>query len=249
MLQDKVTVIIGASSGIGAAAAHLFAREGAQLVLAARRMDRLQGLRAELADEGYEVDVVKADVSSSQEIGTVVARALDLHGRLDCAFNNAGVTYLGACSIADSAEADVERLIDINLVGVWRCLAAEIKAMRSTGGGAIVNTSSIGGLRSGPQLGPYPASKHGVIGLTVQAAVDHGSDGVRVNCLAPGGTDTEMIDVWSAVVPTVRGGLSRNPLGRIGLPMEMAEAACWLLSDRAGYVTGSVLRVDGGALA
>lgn len=249
MLQDKVTIIFGASSGIGASAATLFAQEGARLMLAARRVERLEGLAKELIASGHEVEVMKADVQSSEEVGAVISRTVERYGRIDCAFNNAGVTYLGACSIADSTEEDVLRLIDINLVGVWRCLAAEIRSMRETGGGSIVNTSSVGGFRSGPQLGAYPASKHGVIGLTVQAAADHGTDGVRVNCLAPGGTDTEMMDVWAEVVPIVRTGVNRNPMGRIGQPMEMAEAALWMLSDRAAYVTGSVLRVDGGAFA
>jgi NAD(P)-dependent dehydrogenase (short-subunit alcohol dehydrogenase family) len=249
MLEGKSAVIFGASSGIGAAAAQLFAEEGARLVIAARRVERLQELREQLVSTGHEVEVVKADVTSSAEVGAVVDRAVELYGRLDAAFNNAGITYLGACGVADSTEEEVVRMMDVNLIGVWRCLSAEVKAMRLTGGGTIVNTSSIGGFKAGPQLGPYPASKHGVIGLTVQAAVDHGKEGIRVNCLAPGGTDTEMIEVWAAVVPVVRTGLNRNPLGRIGQPIEMAEAACWLLSDRATYVTGSVLRVDGGALA
>ena len=249
MLQGKATVIIGASSGIGAAAARLFASEGARLVLAARRVDRLEELREELVSAGHEVEVVKADVQSFDEIQGVVDRAVDVYGQLDCAFNNSGMTYLGNCGIADSTEDDVVRLIDVNLVGIWRCLSAEIKAMRRTGGGSVVNTSSVGGFRSGPKLGPYPASKHGVIGLTVQAAADHGHDGIRVNCLAPGGTDTEMMDVWAAAVPEVRGMGNRNPMGRIGQPIDMAEAACWMLSDRAAYVTGSVLKVDGGLLA
>jgi A-factor type gamma-butyrolactone 1'-reductase (1S-forming) len=249
MLQGKATAIIGASSGIGAAAARLFAEEGARLVLAARRVDRLEDLRRELLAAGHEVEVVKADVTSSAEIQGVVERAVEVYGRLDCAFNNAGVTYLGNCGIADSTEEDVIRLIDVNLIGVWRCLSAEIKAMRLTGGGSVVNTSSVGGFHSGPKLGPYPASKHGVIGLTVQAAADHGRDGIRVNCLAPGGTDTEMMEVWADAVPEVRGAGDRNPMGRIGQAIDMAEAACWMLSDRAAYVSGSVLKVDGGMLA
>jgi NAD(P)-dependent dehydrogenase (short-subunit alcohol dehydrogenase family) len=249
MLEGKATAIIGASSGIGAAAARLFAEEGARLVLAARRVDRLEELRQELVAKGHEVEVVKADMASFDEIRGVVDRTVEVYGRIDCAFNNGGMTYLGGCAIADSTEEEVIHLIDVNLIGVWRCLSAEIQAMRLTGGGSVVNTSSVGGFHSGPKLGPYPASKHGVIGLTVQAAADHGRDGIRINCLAPGGTDTEMMDVWAEVVPEVRGGRDRNPLGRIGQAIEMAEAACWMLSDRASYVSGSVLKVDGGMLA
>jgi A-factor type gamma-butyrolactone 1'-reductase (1S-forming) len=249
MLEGKSTVIFGASSGIGAAAAKLFAEEGARLVIAARRVDRLEALRDELVSAGHEVDVLKADVTSMAEVGAVVDRAVELYGRLDAAFNNAGITYLGACGVADSTEEEVIRMMDINLIGVWRCLSTEVKAMRPTGGGVICNTSSIGGYVSGPQLGPYPASKHGVHGLTVQAAKDHAKEGIRVNCLAPGGTDTEMIEVWAEVVPVVRNSGKFNPLGRMAYPIEMAEAACWMLSDRASYLNGSVLRVDGGALA
>jgi NAD(P)-dependent dehydrogenase (short-subunit alcohol dehydrogenase family) len=249
LLEEKVTVITGASSGIGAAAARLFAREGARVVLAARREDRLEALASELAAEGYDTETVVADVSSLADVRAIVERALSVHGRLDCAFNNAGVTYLGGCAIGDSDEADVIRLLDINLVGVWRCIATEVHAMRRSGGGSIVNTSSIGGFKAGPRLGPYPASKHGVIGLTLQAAVDHGPEGIRVNCVAPGGTMTEMIDQWSTALPGVHDMLGNNPLARAGEPEEIAEAACWLLSDRASYVTGTVLTADGGALA
>lgn len=249
MLDGKSTVIFGASSGIGAAAAKLFAEEGARLVIAARRVDRLEALRDELVGEGHEVDVLKADVTSFAEVRAVVDRAVELYGRLDAAFNNAGITYLGGVGVADSTEEEVFRMMDINLIGVWRCLSAEVKAMRPTGGGVICNTSSIGGFVSGPLLGPYAASKHGVHGLTMQAAKDHAKEGIRVNVLAPGGTDTEMIEVWAEVVPIVRDSGKFNPLGRMGYPIEMAEAACWMLSDRASYLNGSVLRVDGGALA
>lgn len=249
MLEGKSTVIFGASSGIGASAAKLFAEEGARLVIAARRVELLEELRDELVGAGHEVDVVKADVTSSAEVGAVVDRAVERYGRIDAAFNNAGITYLGACGVADSTEEEVIRMVDVNLIGIWRCLSAEVKAMRRSGGGAIVNTSSIGGFRSGPQLGPYVASKHGIHGLTLQAAKDHGPEGIRVNCLAPGGTDTAMIEVWAEVVPAVRNSGKFNPLGRMGQPIEMAEAACFMLSDRASYMNGSILLVDGGALA
>lgn len=247
LLEGKVTIITGASSGIGAQAARLFAREGARLVLAARREDRLRELEDELSADGAEVEVVVTDVAVSADVKRMVAVALERFGRLDAAFNNAGVTFLGACKLADADEADVLRLTEINLVGVWRCLAAEIKAMRSNGGGAIVNNSSIGGFTAGPRLGPYSATKHGVIGLTRTASVDHASEAIRVNVICPGGTHSEMIDQWAVAEPTIldRMGTS-NPQGRWAHPAEIAEAACWLLSDRASYVTGAVLPVDGG---
>lgn len=249
MLEGKSTVIFGASSGIGEAAARLFAEEGARLVIAARRVDRLEALRDELTGAGHEVEVLKADVTSFAEVRAVVERAVECYGRLDAAFNNAGITYLGGVGVADSTEEEVIHTMDVNLVGVWRCLSAEVKAMRQNGGGVICNTSSVGGFHSGPKLGPYVASKHGVHGLTQQAAVDHAPEGIRVNCLAPGGTDTDMITVWAEVVPSVKNSGRFNPLGRMGYPVEMAQAACWMLSDRASYLNGSVLRVDGGALA
>jgi NAD(P)-dependent dehydrogenase (short-subunit alcohol dehydrogenase family) len=247
LLRDKVVLITGASSGTGAAAARLFGREGARLVIAARRGDRLEELAGELRSDGVAVEAVTADVTSGPDIERAVDTAVSTFGRLDGAFNNAGVTYLGNRPLADVDEADVLRLIDVNLVSVWRCLVAEIRAMRLAGGGSIVNNSSVGGYLAGQGLGPYSATKHGVIGFTRTAAVDHAPDGIRVNALAPGASRSELLDAWIDATPGLDAALEvAAPMKRVADAAEIAEAACWLLSDRASFVTGAVLTVDGG---
>ncbi|WP_018680342.1 SDR family NAD(P)-dependent oxidoreductase [Actinokineospora enzanensis] len=248
LLTDKVILITGASTGIGADAARLFAREGAQVVLTARS----EGLLAELSDEitaaGGTASHVAADVCNTDDVERVVKTVLERHGRLDGAFNNAGVGQASA-KIADVDEEIFDHIFNVNVKGVWLAMRAEIRAMLEAGApGSIVNTSSVGGLRGGRTLGAYSASKHAVIGLSRSAAQDYGPDGIRVNVLAPGTTDTPMIAGWRE-----RGIIvhldSVTPLRRSAQPIEVAEAAAWLLSDRASYVTGATFTVDGGMVA
>jgi NAD(P)-dependent dehydrogenase (short-subunit alcohol dehydrogenase family) len=248
LLADKVAFVTGAGRGIGAAAAHLFAREGARVLLAARTETELEAVVEEIRAAGGTADHVVCDQADASSVRAAVGRAVDLHGRLDIAFNNAG-TGQSPGPMDQLAEADFDRVHDVNLKGVWLAMVAEVAAIRGTAGtGAIVNNSSVGSHRSNPQLPAYGAAKRAVNSLTESAAVTYGPDGIRVNAIAPGHTRTEMIRAWEERTPGLRERLvALTPLGRAAEPHEIAQAAAWLLSDRASYVTGAVLRVDGGA--
>jgi NAD(P)-dependent dehydrogenase (short-subunit alcohol dehydrogenase family) len=193
LLADKVVLVTGASTGIGAEAARLFAREGASVVLTARTAERLAEVTGEIIREGGIASYVAGDISSADIVERVVDVVLERHGRLDGAFNNAGISQ-GGTALADVEEELFDRVLAVNVKGVWLAMRAEIRALLAADRpGSIVNTSSVGGLRGGAGLGVYSASKHAVIGLTRSAAHEYGAYGVRVNVIAPGTTDTPMI--------------------------------------------------------
>jgi NAD(P)-dependent dehydrogenase (short-subunit alcohol dehydrogenase family) len=244
LLEGKIALITGASRGIGAAAAKLFAAEGATVVLAARTEPALKSLVAEI---GGTASYTVADFGDVESINAAVQTVLDRHGRLDVAFNNAGVGIPPA-PIADISEADFDLVHGVNFKGVFFAMAAEVRAIRATAGsGAIVNTSSVGSLNANPELPAYGATKRAVNSLTASAAVEYGPAGIRVNAIAPGLTFTEMIVAWQQADPTVVERIvAGTPLGRGAEPEELAEAAAWLLSDRASFVSGAVLPVTGG---
>jgi NAD(P)-dependent dehydrogenase (short-subunit alcohol dehydrogenase family) len=246
LLPGKTVLITGASSGIGAAAARLFAAEGAAVVLAARREQHLADLVDEITGKGFEASYVVTDVARSADVHRAVAAAVERHGRLDAAFNNAG--YAVEQTPLHLMEDEVfDTVLDVNLRGVWYCLRHEITAMLRTGGGAIVNTSSVGGLVATPVAAPYVVAKHAVVGLTKAAANEYGAQGIRVNAIAPGTTRTEMIDTWLQIRPDIEQHLhAATPQPRTAAPEEIAQAAAWLCSDRASFVTGATLPVDGG---
>ncbi|MGA5068988.1 SDR family NAD(P)-dependent oxidoreductase [Streptomyces exfoliatus] len=247
LLQDKVVLITGASSGIGAAAAHVFAREGASVVLAARREEQLTTLAAELRDKGFEASAVVCDVTRAEDARRAVAHATERFGRLDGAFNNAGIGG-DPSPLHEMGDEVYDAIFDTNVRGVWNCLRAEIGAMLP-GGGAIVNNSSVGGLVAIPTAAPYIASKHAVVGLTRAAAEEYARQGVRVNAVAPGPTRSEITVGWFARNPGLEERMEETTAqGRTAAPEEVAEAVAWLLSDRSSYITGTVLPVDGGYL-
>ncbi|WP_236791084.1 SDR family NAD(P)-dependent oxidoreductase [Amycolatopsis sp. GM8] len=241
ILSGKIALVTGASRGIGAAAARVFAREGATVVLAARTENALKAVAEDIPGASYVVTDLADLTSIEHAVQTVVER----HGRLDVAFNNAGVNG-PPHPIADFPEDDFDRIMRVNLKGVFYAVSAEVKAM--TEGGAIVNTSSVGSLHANPALPAYGAAKRGVNSLTESAAVTYAPAGIRVNAIAPGLVLTEMVEEWNdhdpGVIDRITGGI---PLGRPGAPEEIGEAAAWLLSDRASFVTGVVLPVTGGA--
>jgi len=182
-------------------------------------------------------------------VDALVARAVARHGRLDCAVNNAGIEGV-LRQTAEYPEEDFARVIQVNLLGVWRCLRGEIPAMLASSGGAIVNTASVAGLVGAGGLSAYVASKHAVVGLTRAAAIEYAKAGVRVNAVCPGVIDTPMVDRLSLEMPTLREALlAMKPMGRLGRPAEVAEAILWLCSDAASFVTGHALAVDGGYVA
>ncbi|GAA3464857.1 SDR family oxidoreductase [Saccharothrix longispora] len=245
LLNGKIALVTGASRGIGAAAARLFAREGATVVLAARTGADLELLTEEIGgDASYAV----ADFGDVADIRRVVDTVVERHGRLDVAFNNAGVN-VPPHPVVDFPEDDFDLVTRVNHKGVFYAVAAEVKAMLATAGaGAIVNTSSVGSLIGNPALPAYGAAKRAVNSVTESAAVTYGPVGVRVNAIAPGLTLTAMVEDWERADPGVVERLTAGiPLGRAASPEEVAETAAWLLSDRASYVNGVVLPVTGGA--
>lgn len=248
LLADKAILVTGASSGIGAAAARVFAMEGASVMLAARSEDPLRNLTDELRGAGCEAAYVVADVSIRADVARAVDATVGRFGRLDGAFNNAAMGQGG--KLDDVAEDELDRILAVNVKGVWLCMREELRAMRAEGRGSIVNVSSIGGYRGSPGFGAYQATKHAVLGLTRTAAHDNGPDGIRVNALAPGPILTSMVLRNGDEVPeSVKTRVAATPLRKAGLPEEVAQAAAWLLSDRASHVSGVTLPVDGGLTA
>ncbi|MGD0966396.1 MAG: SDR family oxidoreductase [Candidatus Acidiferrales bacterium] len=248
-LEGKVALVTGGTSGIGREAAVLFAEAGAQVVVAGRRElegnETIELVRA----AGGKGLFVKADVSKAAEVDTLIQKAVAGFGRLDIAFNNAGIEGVLVPLISQSEE-DFDRTIDINLKGVWLCLRYEIRQMlKQGGGGAIVNMASITGLVGSVGAAAYSASKHGVIGLTKSAALENAKSGIRINAVCPGFTETPMAERVLRVRAVHKYILSCHPMGRFGRPAEVAQAVVWMCSDRASFMTGQSLVLDGGFLA
>ncbi|KTR04424.1 SDR family NAD(P)-dependent oxidoreductase [Curtobacterium luteum] len=247
LLLDRVVLVTGASRGIGEAAARLFAAEGARVVLAARQTDALDVIVADIRRDGGTADAVPLDLADPASIAGAIAAVDRLHGRLDGAFNN-GAAIQTPGPLDETTDEDVDLQFAVNFRGHWRAMVAEAALMRRSGGGAIVNTSSIGSRRANPALPAYGAMKRALNSITETAAVTWAPQGIRVNGLTPGGTATRMIDEWEAASPGIRAQIDASiPLGRMAEPEEVAQAACWLLSDRASAVTGAIVPVDGGA--
>ena len=248
-LEGKVSLITGGGSGIGKASALAFAREGSKVVVADVNVDGGDETVRLIQDTGGEATFVRADVSNASDVSAMVDHAVQTYNRLDCAFNNAGVSG-GPGRIHEYTEDDWSRVLDINLTGVWLCLKYEIIQMLNQGGGAIVNTASVLGLVGGSRSPAYGATKHGVVGLTKTAAVDYAQSGIRVNAVCPGYIRTPMIEQGILLDP---GGeervVSRHPMHRLGTPEEVAETVVWLCSDAASFVTGHAMAVDGGYVA
>jgi len=248
-LEGKVGLVTGGTSGIGRETAVLFAKAGAKVVVAGRRAvegeETIELIRAAGGDGMF----VKTDVSKATEVETLVQKAVEKFGRLDIAFNNAGIEGVWS-PIVRQSEEDWDRTIAINLKGVWLCLKYEIRQMLKQGGsGAIVNMSSITGLVGAVGAGAYSASKHGVIGLTQTAALENAKSGIRINAVCPGVIETSMADRLFRPPTVNKYVLSCHPIGRFGRPTEIAEAVVWMCSERASFMTGQSLILDGGFLA
>ena len=245
----KVALVTGGSSGIGRASALAFAREGARVVVADITVEGGEETVALIKKTGGDATFVKADVAKASEVEALVNTTVAIYGRLDCAHNNAGIEGPGATTV-DYAEEAWDRVIAINLKGVWLCMKYEIPQMLKVGAGAIVNTASTAGLVGYPRGSAYVASKHGVAGLTKTAALEYAKTGVRVNAVCPGAIDTPMMGRITDHRPQRAARMAAaEPVGRMGQPEEIAEAVVWLCSDASSFVTGLAMAVDGGMTA
>lgn len=252
LLHGKAGLITGGGSGIGRATALAFAREGARVAVADLTLDSAQQTVAAINAAGGQAIAIAADVSDDAAVSAMVRAAVAAFGRLDCAFNNAGIAPravgAGGQKIADIAPEAWDRMIEVNLTGVWRCLRHEVAQMRTQeSGGAIVNTASIGGLVALPMSSAYTVGKHGVVGLTRLAAKDHADDGIRVNAVCPGYIETPM--TTQSLAEHGERIRARTAMGREGQPEEIAELVVFLCSDRASYITGAAYAADGGYTA
>ncbi|MDF2270964.1 SDR family oxidoreductase [Streptomyces coacervatus] len=249
VMSDRVVMITGASSGIGAAAARLFAEHGAAVVLTARRKEQLASVAEEIEAKGGRAAYVTGDIRRGEDVERVVATAVERFGRLDAAFNNAGHATLGV-DLHEMSDDDYDTVMDVNVRGVWNCMRHQIRAMLPTGGGTIVNTASVAGLIATGVGAPYVAAKHAVIGLTKAAAASYGDRGIRVNALAVGSTLTEMMESVVEQMPGMEQSFfARAVQKRFAAPVEVAQAALWLCSGASSFVTGATVPVDGGTLA
>ncbi|WP_343675025.1 SDR family oxidoreductase [Chitinophaga sp.] len=246
-MENKVVLVTGAAQGIGFATAKAFAETGASVALADRDEAMVNKAAEQLKTAGYKTLAIACDVSDDTQVKAMVTKTVKTFGKLDAAFNNAGIQNVLA-DAADQTIEDFDRVMGVNLRGVWSCMKYELQHMRKQGSGAIVNCSSIGGILGGPQRGTYHGAKHGVIGLTKSAALEYAAQGIRINSICPGIIHTPMVDkmmaggqqdILDAMIETV-------PVKRLGHAEEIASAVLWLCSDMASLVVGHTLVVDGG---
>jgi NAD(P)-dependent dehydrogenase (short-subunit alcohol dehydrogenase family) len=245
--ENKVALVTGAASGLGLATATAFAESGASVVLADWNEEAARAAANELAAHGHQTLAIRCDVSDDAQVEAMVKHTVAAFGRLDVAYNNAGVQNILA-ETADTTREDYDRVMGINLRGIWSCMKFELQQMRKQGSGAIVNCSSLGGRVGGAERGIYHAAKHGVIGFTKSAALEYAARGIRVNAVCPGLIWTPMADqmVAGGQGDALKAMEKSVPMGRVGRPEEIADAVLWLSSDAASYITGQSISVDGG---
>ncbi len=245
--ENQVALVTGAASGIGLATAKAFAQSGASVALADWNEKAVRSAAEELAGQGHKTLAIRCDVADDAQVEAMVDQTVAAFGRLDAAYNNAGVQNELA-EAADQTREDFDRVVGINLRGVWSCMKFELRQMRKQGSGTIVNCSSLGGLVGSPERGIYHAAKHGVLGFTKSAALEYAARGIRINAICPGLIQTPMSDqmVAAGQGEALKEMEKSIPMGRVGRPEEIAHAVLWLCSDAASYVTGQSISVDGG---
>ncbi len=249
MTDQKVAIVTGGNSGIGRATAIAIAKEGAKVTIAGRRVKEGEETVRLIKEAGSEGIFVKTDVANENDVRSLVERTVETYGRLDYAFNNAGIEQTMA-PLTEQTVEEFDQIMNINVRGVWLSMKYEIPVMLKSGGGAIVNNSSVAGIMGFPQMAIYIASKHAVLGLTKSAALEYAKSGIRINSIAPGGVDTDMVERLTEDDKQWRETLtSMHPIGRLSNPEEIANAVVWLLSDKASFVLGHTLLVDGGVVS
>jgi len=249
MADRRIAIVTGGSSGIGRATAVALAEEGVRVAVGARRENEGEETLRKVREVGGDGIFVKTDVANEADVRSLVEATVKTYGRLDYAFNNAGTE--GALKpFIDQSSKDFDNVMNVNVKGVWLCMKYEIPQMLKNGGGAIVNNSSGAGIIGIPDMSVYVASKHAVLGLTKSAALEYSKTGIRINAVAPGGVETSMAERLFEENKQFKETLvSMHPIGHIGRPEEIANAVVWLLSDKASFVTGHTLLVDGGAIS
>jgi NAD(P)-dependent dehydrogenase (short-subunit alcohol dehydrogenase family) len=249
-LEGKVALVTGGGTGIGRAAALAFAREGATVIASDMNAETGKETAELVRAAGGSADFIRSDVTSASDVAALVEAVIAAHGRLDCAFNNAGIAGPIGSLTHEYPDEGWDRVIAVNLKGVWQCMRCEIPRMLAQGGGAIVNNASIWGLVGTPGAAACMAGKHGVAWLTRAAALEYAAKGIRINAVNPGTIRTPILDPFVAAMPDfVPVMTAKHPIGRIGLPEEVAEVVIWLCSEAASFVVGHNLPVDGGYTA
>ena len=249
MTDQKVAIVTGGSSGIGRATAVALAKQGAKVTVAARRSKEGEETVRLIKEAGSDGIFVKTDVANENDVRSLVEKTVKQYNRLDYAFNNAGIEEM-TTPLVDQTSEVFDQIMNVNVKGIWLSMKYEIPEMIRTGGGAIVNNSSVAGIMGFPQMAIYIASKHAVLGLTKSAALEYAKSGIRINAIAPGGVETEMADRVNENTPQWLETLtSMHPIGRIADPEEIANAVVWLLSEKASFVLGHTLLVDGGVVS
>ena len=247
--DQKVAIVTGGSSGIGRATAIALAKEGVKIVVAARRAKEGNETVQLVKETGSDGIFVNTDVANEASVKSLIEKTIDSYHRLDYAFNNAGIEQTMA-PLTEQTVEEFDQIMNINVRGVWLSMKYEIPVMLKSGGGAIVNNSSVAGIMGFPQMAIYIASKHAVLGLTKSAALEYAKSGIRINAVAPGGVDTDMVERLTEDDKQWRETLtSMHPIGRLSNPEEIANAVVWLLSDKASFVLGHTLLVDGGIVS
>ncbi len=248
LLEDKVAMVTGGGSGIGEATAHVFHQDGAKVVIVDRDLDAAEKVRDAILADGGDAIALQANVADEQEVEAAIAAIMDHYGALHGASNNAAFGG-GFKEVTTWSEKEWEQVQDVTLKGVWFCLKYQLPAIEQSGGGAIVNISSVGGVRGEAKMSPYSAAKGGVLALTKTVAAEYAQRGIRVNCVAPGGIKTPAIELYFEAFPHERDKtIATHAMRRLGEPEEIADAVSYLLSDRSTFITGHILNVDGGVL-
>ncbi|MBD2309774.1 SDR family oxidoreductase [Chroococcidiopsis sp. FACHB-1243] len=247
-LENKVALVTGGTSGIGKATAIALGIAGAKVVFSGRREEEGENTANSMRQSGTECLFVRSDVSSESDVKALIQKTVESYGRIDCAFNNAGIES-STKPLHEQSIEDFDKLMAINVRGLFLCMKSEIQQMLTQGTGVIINNSSMGGLIAFPGISPYHASKHAVMGLTRSAALDYANQGIRINAINPGLIATEMMDRIATKGTSSEQFASIVPMGRMGKPEEIASTVVFLCSDAASYITGQPIVIDGGYTA